>query len=71
MAIFVIPQYSVTISVIKLLLGPILTATTVWNTGETGDVYYNPYMRGGRYLIRITACYVFIDTQINFYKSKS
>ena len=23
----------------KQLLGPILTVTTVWNTGETGDTY--------------------------------
>ena len=24
-----------------MLLRPILTVTTVWNTGETGDMYWN------------------------------
>ena len=30
------------IPTLSMFLRPILTVTTVWNTGETGDIYFHP-----------------------------
>ena len=36
----------------KLFLSPIFTVTTVWNTGETGDIYRPTNLKGGALSIR-------------------
>ena len=34
-----IQYYIVGVTILSMFLSPFLTVTTIWNTGETGDIY--------------------------------